>query len=230
MNMSLKNINTLKKLTQLTVEEVKELQQLLVQSGFPLDIDGILGEKTKTAFTSFKQMHNLTEPTLIGKTTVDFLIKYTTQYFPSTSKLNSSGIKLIKEFEGFRSEAYLCPDNVSTIGYGATFYLDGRKVKLGDRISEPEAEKLLLSTISLFAKEVTKLVTVPLTENQFNALVSFTFNVGVDAFKNSTLLKKLNRKQYAGAAFEFTRWVKGGGKTLPGLVKRRNAEKALFLR
>lgn len=133
-------------------------------------------------------------------------------------------VKLIGEFEGFRAHAYLCPANVWTIGYGFT-----KGVKKGDTITRGQADARLVHELGDFGDQVEKMVKVPLKQCQFDALVSFAFNVGVGALRDSTLLKLLNAGNYAGAADQFTRWNKAGGKVLPGLVKRRAAEKELFL-
>lgn len=145
-------------------------------------------------------------------------------------QINKATIELVKRFEGLRLNPYLCPANVPTIGYGTTVYPNGKKVSLKDPpITEEKAEEYLLHDLQEFAKGVAELVTVPLNENQFGALVSFSYNVGTNALKNSTLLRRLNSGDYAGAAEQFLRWVYGGGKVLPGLVKRREAERSLFL-
>ena len=140
--------------------------------------------------------------------------------------INQEGFNLIKHFEGFCTKAYYCPAGVLTIGYGTT----GSRVKLGMSIDEKTAEQWLLQDVKKFVAGVKSLVKVKLGSNQFSALVSFTYNVGLGAFEKSTMLRKLNLSDYRGAAAEFDRWVKGGGKTLPGLVQRRNTEKALFLK
>lgn len=106
--MSLKDLKNSTKLTDLTTSQVKELQQLLVQANYAITIDGILGPQTKQAFKLFKESHRLTLPDMIGPTTLKHLIK--------SSKINSEGLNLIKEFEGFYSNAYLCPSSVATIG------------------------------------------------------------------------------------------------------------------
>lgn len=139
-------------------------------------------------------------------------------------KINQAGINLIKKFEGFRPEAYLCPAGVWTIGYGFT-----ESVKEGDRITLAEAETRLEMELSRFEACIDQSVRVSLTLNQFSALVSFVFNIGCTAFKKSTLLKKLNAGDEALASREILRWNKANGKELPGLTKRRNAEFHLFL-
>ncbi|MGK7949886.1 MAG: lysozyme [Xenococcaceae cyanobacterium] len=111
---------------------------------------------------------------------------------------SQTGINLIKRWEGFRSNAYLCPGNVWTIGYGHT-----ATAKPGMVINTHQAEMLLKSDLRRFETAVDSLTHVPLNQAQFDALVSFTFNVGIGAFGKSTLLRKLNRKDYSGAANEF---------------------------
>jgi lysozyme len=141
-----------------------------------------------------------------------------------------NGIDLIKEFEGFSSKPYICPAGVPTIGYGSTYYEDNDPVTMNDDpITEYEALRLLKITLFKYEKGVSNCVSVPLSQNRFDALVSFVYNLGVGKLRGSTLLTKLNKGDIKGAADEFDKWVHGGGEVLPGLVKRRAAEKALFL-
>jgi len=130
---------------------------------------------------------------------------------------------LIKSFEGLRLSAYKCPADVWTIGYGTT-----AGVKEGQIITKERAEELLRDDVKRFEDQVLRLVKVPLTQGQLDALVSFTYNLGAANLGNSTLLRLLNAGDYKGAAAQFDRWTKAGGKELPGLVKRRAAERALF--
>lgn len=139
-------------------------------------------------------------------------------------KTSNAGLSLIKGFEGFRAKAYVCPAGVLTIGYGHT----GPDVKPGMTITETRGTELLAQDVSRFERAVDKFVKVPLSQNQYDALVSFTYNVGEGKLQSSTLLKKLNAKDYAGAAAQFDRWNKGGGKVLAGLVRRRAAERKMF--
>lgn len=227
--MSLKNLVSAKKITQLTTTEAKELQALLNGSGFGLVVDGIVGEATITAFNQYKSQNRLEYPDLIGKTTIAHLVANFKKQQPSNSKVNAFGLKLIKEFEGFRSSAYICPAGVATIGYGSTFYPDGSRVKIGDKITTAEGEALLLTTLKSFETAVRDRVKVELNSNEFSALVSFAFNVGVSAFFKSTLLELLNKGDRVGASAQFDKWTRGGGQVLPGLVRRRKAEKNLFL-
>ncbi|MBE9178663.1 lysozyme [Oculatella sp. LEGE 06141] len=144
---------------------------------------------------------------------------------PKSRQINQAGLSLIKEFEGCRLAAYKCPAGVPTIGYGST-----KGVKMGMTITQTEAEALLRADLERFERAVERLVNVKLTGNQFAALVSFAFNVGVGALERSTLLRLLNQKQYQSAADQFRAWNKAGGRILPGLVRRRNAERELFLK
>jgi lysozyme len=142
--------------------------------------------------------------------------------------ISQKGIDLIKHFEGLYLMAYLCPAKVWTIGYGHTGikHNDGT-VKPGQRITRARAEELLAMDLNTkYAPDVRRMAKVPLTQTQFDALVSFHFNTG--ALGRSTLLRKLNAGDYKGAAAEFARWTRGGGKVLSGLVRRRKAERHLF--
>lgn len=144
-------------------------------------------------------------------------------------KTNQAGIDLIKHFEGFEPEAYKDSVGVVTIGYGHTSATYPHAV-MGMEITESQAEEYLLNDLSTTESQVETNVTVPLTDNQFSSLVSFTFNLGVGNLRSSTLLKLLNKGDYAGAAKQFLLWDKAGGKVLNGLVARRRAEQDLFLR
>lgn len=134
-------------------------------------------------------------------------------------------IPLIKEFEGCKLKAYKCPADVWTIGYGHT---DG--VKEGDEITQQEADRLLASDVELFTTGVQRLVHSDINRNQLGALVSFSFNLGLGNLRHSTLLRMVNAGDFLGAANEFARWNKAGGKILSGLVRRREAERQLFLK
>lgn len=138
-------------------------------------------------------------------------------------EISTKGLALIKEYEGYKAVAYKCPAGVWTIGYGTT-----KDVKPGMKITKAEGESLLRRDLVRFQACVTKSVHVDLTQGQYDALVSLCYNIGEGAFRKSTLLKLLNQKRYDAACRQFDRWTKGGGKVLPGLVRRRNAEQALF--
>ncbi|MGS1815167.1 lysozyme [Klebsiella oxytoca] len=142
------------------------------------------------------------------------------------------GIALIKGFEGCRLTAYPDPGTGGapwTIGYGWTYPVDGKPIKPGMKIDQATADRLLKTGLVSYENDVLKLVKVKLSQNQFDALVSFVYNVGSRALSTSTLLKKLNAGDIKGAADEFLRWNKAGGKVLNGLTRRREAERALFL-
>ena len=143
-------------------------------------------------------------------------------------KVSSKGLELIKEFEGFSSVAYLCSAKKATIGYGNTFWEDGTPVKIGDQISKERAETLLKHVVDNFSVAVEVDIKIEVTQNQFDAMVSLAYNIGLGAFKNSTLLRQLNRGNFVGASQEFLRWDKSNGKPLPGLTRRREREKLLF--
>ena len=133
-----------------------------------------------------------------------------------------NGIALIKRFEGLRLKPYLCPAGIASVGYGHTYL-----VNINDpAITEEEADRLLAQDLKLYEKPVSEMVKVPINQNQFDALVSFAFNLGTAALRGSTLLKKLNSGQ--PCAEEFDRWIFAAGKALPGLVRRRAAERRLF--
>ena len=142
-------------------------------------------------------------------------------------RVSQKGIDLIKKFEGIRLKSYICPAGVLTIGYGHT----GSDVYPNQQITEEEAEKLLWKDTESAQQTVSSFVQANINQNEYDALVSFTFNVGPTAFVNSTLLKLLNNgTDRKIVASEFGRWVKAGGdEAVPGLVRRREAEKALFL-
>lgn len=138
---------------------------------------------------------------------------------------SDTGLKFTESFEGCRLEAYLDQAGVPTIGFGHT-----RNVGMGDRCTLEQAEQWLREDIKEAENSVHRLVKVPLTQNQYDSLVDFTFNLGAGNLEKSTLLRLLNRKMYKEAAEEFVRWNRAGGFVRAGLTKRRLAEKELFLR
>lgn len=145
---------------------------------------------------------------------------------------SEKGIRLIKQFEGCSLTAYPDPGTGGepwSIGYGWTHPVDGKPVKRGMTIDQVAADRLLKTGLVGYENDVLKVVRVKLTQGQFDALVSFAYNVGSRALSTSTLLKKLNAGDITGAADEFRRWNKAGGKVLNGLTHRREAERALFL-
>ena len=144
--------------------------------------------------------------------------------------VSDKGIELIKKFEGLSLKPYICPSGHSTIGYGNTFYEDGSKVTMSDKLITPErATAMLKVVVSQFAVGVAKLITFKgVSQHQFDALVSFAYNVGLGNLKSSTLLKRVNKNEMELASMEFKKWDKAGGKVLAGLTKRREAEAMLF--
>ena len=144
--------------------------------------------------------------------------------------VSKNGLDLIKEFESFKSKPYLCPSQKATIGFGSTYYPDGKKVTLQDKeITEEKAFEILEYIANKdFGSNINKVVKVPLNQNQFDALVSFAYNIGNGNFNSSTLLRWLNQGNYKEASMQLLRWDKSKGIVLNGLTKRRKAEKALF--
>lgn len=144
-------------------------------------------------------------------------------------EINKAGKDLIKRFEGCKLKAYKCPAGVWTIGYGNTFYEDGTKVKEGDVITQERADELFDIIINDFARMTDALVKSDVTENNFSALVSFTFNVGTGNLKKSTLLKKVNANpKDPSIRAEFMKWTRANNVVLKGLVRRREAEAKLY--
>lgn len=139
------------------------------------------------------------------------------------------GVDLICGFEGKRLAAYDDGVGVWTIGFGTTVYPNGIKVKKGDTCTEVQAKAYMAHDLKKFETAVNNAVTVPLSQNQFDALVSLAYNIGTNAFSKSTLVKKLNANDNRAAADQFDVWVNAGGKRMQGLVNRRAKEKALFL-
>tara|TARA_R110000868_G_scaffold411155_1_gene702015 strand:+ start:614 stop:1147 length:534 start_codon:yes stop_codon:yes gene_type:complete len=144
---------------------------------------------------------------------------------PGASPQRVSDTTLIREFEGLRLEAYRDIVGVFTIGYGHT-----KTAKLGMKITERGAEELLITDLKWVEETINKNVKFKLTQNQYDALASFIYNVGGTAFVKSTMLKKLNASDYDGASKEFRRWNKAGGQVINGLVRRRRAEQKMFNR
>ena len=140
-------------------------------------------------------------------------------------EVSEAGVRLVQEFEGCRLDAYRCPAGIPTIGYGAT----GPDIRMGMVWTQEQADARLVEDLARFAAGVERLVQVDLTDNQFAALVSFAYNVGLGALRDSTLLRKLNAGDYLGAADQLPRWARAGGRIMPGLTRRRAAERDLFL-
>jgi len=141
--------------------------------------------------------------------------------------INQEGLDLIKEFEGFFSDSYLCPSGVWTIGYGHT----GKDVKSGQKIDNKRGEELLRNDVAWAEEGIERLVEVPVTDNMFSALVSLAFNIGVGGVKKSNVMKYLNGWAFIDSANAFLKHSETlQGKVLPGLLRRRKAERELFLK
>jgi lysozyme len=145
--------------------------------------------------------------------------------------LNNDGYKLITDFEGLKLKPYLDSVKIPTIGYGNTYYKDGTRVTMLDKeITQKEAFEMFKEIANRFAKAVSKSLKQPVTQNQFNALVSLAYNIGTGSFIGSTLLKKVNvNPNDPTIPNEFKRWNKAGGQVLKGLTKRRNYEAEIYL-
>ncbi|MCC6444221.1 MAG: lysozyme [Armatimonadetes bacterium] len=245
--------NALEILVNLRLEDFNHLKQIM-----ELDVPGVVGRTTLACFVkfcdglgydlsdagvnTFKDTHRLGNTGVlrgvIGPQTAacyyDEILASLEDFAPveSEREIGAEGLALVKEFEGLhrkileqpgRVRAYLDAVNVPTIGYGHT-----RGVTMNQVITFEEAEDLLKADLKEFSRAVSGLVKAPLSEGQFSALVSFAFNVGAGALAASTLLKRVNEKRFPEAANEFLRWRFAGGQELPGLLRRRRAEKALF--
>ena len=145
-------------------------------------------------------------------------------------KLNKEGYQLITTFEGFSSIPYLDSVKVPTIGYGNTYYQNGKRVTLLDgKITKEQAFEMFKDIADNFAKRVSEFLKKEVTQNQFNSLVSISYNIGIDNFKNSTLLRKVNvNPNDKSIRAEFIKYNKAGGKVLKGLTNRRNAEAKIY--
>jgi lysozyme len=142
---------------------------------------------------------------------------------------SSKCISIIKQFEGFSDKPYLCPAGVWTVGYGSTRYADGTRVSPSDKsITENEAASIMYATLQTYIDAVNRYVSTSINQNQFDALVSFAYNLGTKALLNSTLLRMINEGNFLGASQEFSKWVHADGKVLAGLVARREQERILF--
>lgn len=147
-------------------------------------------------------------------------------------RISQNGLELIKAFEGFRASAYPDPATGNepwTIGYGST-YVDGVKVKKGDKITEQNASAQLEKVANSFLDSISDLIEVELNQNQIDALASFVYNIGVGNFKTSSTLKFINQSDFYSAAQWMLKWNKANGKVMTGLAKRRTLESTLFLK
>ena len=141
--------------------------------------------------------------------------------------VTEEGLNLIKRFEGFSPKIYICPAGYPTIGYGHVV-LAHEQDQFATGITQAEATELLRKDVRIAERAVLRLISVPLTDGQFDALVSFTFNLGAGALQRSTLRRKVNRGEHEGIPSELMKWVLAAGKRLPGLVRRRQEEGASY--
>ena len=145
-------------------------------------------------------------------------------------KISKRGIELIKDFESFSSKAYLDKVGIPTIGYGTTYYPNGKKVTMNDSsVTKKQATEMLQYQIDThYAAAVNRYSQVKMTQNQFDALTSFCYNVGINALQKSTMLKYHNQKKFKKASNEFLRWTHAGHRELKGLIIRRASERCLY--
>lgn len=146
------------------------------------------------------------------------------------NQIGAKGLNLIKKYEGFRAAPYKCPAGIPTIGYGATYYPNGTKVKLTDKpVTQREADTMLLNMLKHYEQGVDSFTTDKVNQNQFDALVSIAYNIGLQALKGSTLIRKVNLDPNDKTIKnEFMRWTKANGKVLDGLLNRRKEEAELY--
>ena len=144
--------------------------------------------------------------------------------------INAGGLSIITASEGFVPTPYRCPGGHASIGYGSTRLLDGSRVTMDSKaVTKDEAKALLRRHLDHVESDILRLIRVPLNENEFSSLCSWTYNLGSGRLQSSTLRARLNRNNRLGAANEFSRWVRAGGRVLRGLVIRREVERQLFL-
>ncbi|MGK7898737.1 MAG: lysozyme [Xenococcus sp. (in: cyanobacteria)] len=209
-------------LQEITAPDISKL----LDSDKQISVKGISSYKGSSYKTTVIEATNLLE-TESSENQVVTLLK------PQTDEFLPQALAIIREFEGFREQAYVDTDGTPVIGYGLS-RVNGRKVRLGDRISVAKADAVLSEQVLQLQQQIESMVKVELNSNQLSALSSFAFNVGIYGLESSTLLKKLNAGDYLGAANEFTRWnkatIRGIKRPLAGLTRRREAEKQLFLK
>lgn len=210
-----------------TGEKLKAIQRRLndaLSTHYPIEEDGLNGRGTRGAVAFFQSLMGLPISGHLDSKTLQLLT-------PMINRISEKGLALIKQFEGFRSKPYRDAVGVPTIGYGLTHYGDGRQVKMTDKaLSEAEADKMLREVVKVYEQDVDASIgAAALNQNQFDALVSFTYNLGAANLRNSTLLRKLrvnpNDPSIRG---EFMKWRLAGNQELEGLKRRRQAEADLY--
>jgi GH24 family phage-related lysozyme (muramidase) len=215
-----------------TGQAVERLQRRLSAAGHPIAVDGAFGPGTVRAVKAFQGAHGLQADGVVGPATWAALTGGGSSGGGSGRRLSKKGAAFIAHFEGFRPKLYNDPVGHCTIGCGHLVHhgpINGSEPAEFKRgITRERALELLQDDASTAAHEIARSVKVRLSQPQLDALISFAFNVGTGAFRDSTLLKVLNQGDYSGVPAQLNRWSKAGGKTLPGLVRRRDAEGRLF--
>lgn len=245
-NLPISKFNELKELMELDVPGIigpttlSKFLQFCKNEGIDLSEAGVNAFKDQNGIGNTGIIRGIIGPQTAG---IYFDVLTATQDFSQTGRqINDAGLKLVQEFEGFASRkfrsgqlvpdgkvaAYFDPVRIPTIGFGHTRTVTASDVDVKS-ITRQQAEQLLREDLADAEAAVSELVKKPLNDNQFSALVSFVFNLGAGAFKQSTMLKLLTESQYTEAANQFPRWDKAGGVQLPGLTRRRKAERELFL-
>lgn len=210
--------------------EVKNLQSALKFLGYPIAVDSIFGEGTKDIVEMFQRDNSLSDDGVVGNKTWKKL-KWESEnqeiyeYNDEGTQWRLVNTDIPHHFEGCKLKAYLCPAKVWTCGWGST----GPHVNKYTIWTQEAADVQFYLDMQRFVDNLNNVVTVPLTQNKVDALLSFMFNIGCSAFNKSTLLRKLNKLDYLGSADELLRWNKGGGKVLKGLDRRRKSERHMFL-
>ena len=146
----------------------------------------------------------------------------------TTMRLSDVGVKFIEQWEGLKLKAYRDSKGLPTIGIGTTRYPDGRKVQMGDTCTVAQAREWFKYDVARFEKHINQIIRVPLRQNQFDALVSLVYNIGEEGFAGGTVDDKINSGNITAALDTWKKYINSGGKVVPGLINRRNAEVALF--
>jgi lysozyme len=215
-----------------TGQAVERLQRALSAAGHAIAVDGVFGPATVRAVKAFQGAHGLQADGVVGPATWAALTGGSSSGGGSRRRLSKKGAAFIAHFEGFRAQLYNDPVGHCTIGCGHLVHhgpINGSEPTEFKRgITHERALELLQDDASTAAREIARSVKVRLSQPQADALISFAFNVGTGAFRDSTLLRLLNQGDYASVPAQLNRWSKAGSKTLPGLVRRRDAEGRLF--
>lgn len=190
---------------------------------------GVIQKVNDLFTTTLKDGNDLINIAFTGEEWEKMVSLYTDKVYLPQKTISPKGIALIREFEGLRLKAYKDSAGIPTIGYGTIRYPDGTRVKMGDTCTKEQAAAYQLHDLKWVIDAVDTMTTDELTQNQFDALCSFVYNVGATAYRDSTLRKKVNANPAdRSIRQEFARWNKAGGKVIQGLVNRRQKEAALY--